>query len=271
VNGQSAGNQMAILYGLKASGATMHVLSWTLLGLFVGLGPLAKVDEPNAATALINRAIQAQGGLENLAKTQNMIRKATGTVLFFGQEVPFTDETIVQLPNRWRWTFEGGPAQGEKTRYTMTYNGDKAWQKAAEATTEAPKERLQEIREQVYCLWIATLVPFKTEKGFTFIVLADRKVNGQDAAAILVLRQGQNDLTLCFDKTSGLLVNIQRKAKEAGIPTDKEYFYSDYRSVNGVRLPTKYIEHSNGKKVVDVSSISYQFLSHVDASLFGKP
>jgi len=230
----------------------------------------ARADDPNPAMAVIDAAIKAHGGLENLAKTQGMKRTAAGTISFFGQEVAFTDEMIVKLPERWRWTFEGGP-QGQKTRFVVVYNGGKAWQSAAGGVTEVTKDRLREIGDEVYRLWIVTLAPLKTEKGFSLIALADSKVNGRDASCVLVSRQGQSDLKLFFDRATGLLVKIERKTKEAGIPTEKAYFYSGHTDVDGVKLPSKYIEESNGKKVVDVSTISYQLLPRADDSLFEKP
>jgi hypothetical protein len=241
-----------------------------ICGLFSGPKAIVRADDQTSATAIVDTAIKAHGGLDNLMKTQKIIRKATGVMSFFGQEVPFTDELVLQLPERSRYTLEGGP-QGQKTRFILVYDGDKAWQSAASATSEAPKDRLDMVRDEIYFLWLASLVPLKTHTGFTLAVLADAKVNDRNASTILVSREGRPDLKLFFDKASGLLVKAERKTKEAGVPMEKEYFYANYRNVGGVNLPTRYQEQSNGKKVVDVSSISYEFLSSVDDKLFAKP
>jgi hypothetical protein len=235
------------------------------LAFFTNFMRRASADDPNSATAVVSAAIQAHGGLEKLAKSQKIMRKDTGVMSFFGEDVRFTDEVVLQLPDRWRWTLEG-EAQGQKLRLSMGYNGDKAWQSARGNLTQVDKDGLQKIRDELYVLSVASLVPLKTEKGFTFITLPDGKVNGRDADCILVSQQGHNDLKLFFDKASRLLVKI-----EAGVPIDKEYVYLDHREIDGVKLPSKYVELTNGKKVVDVSAITYRFLPRLDDSTFEKP
>jgi hypothetical protein len=199
-----------------------------------------------------------------------MMRRATGTMSFFGQEIPFSDELTLQLPDKSRLVVEGGP-EGQKTKFTIVSRGDRAWQSTGGTVMDVTKDRLQEIQEELYVLWVSTLVPLKTEKGFSFIALADGKVGDRDTTSVLVSRQGRVDLKLSFDKPTGLLLKIERKAKQAGITIDKEYLYSGYRLVDGVELPSKYTERASGKKVVDVTSITYQFLSRADSSMFEKP
>jgi hypothetical protein len=208
--------------------------------------------------------------VENLVKTHLMMRRATGTMSFFGQEIPFSDELTLQLPNKSRLVVEGRP-EGKKTKFTIVCRGDKAWQETGGTVTEMTKDRLQVIQDELYVLWVASLAPLKTEKGFSFIALADTKVGDRDATSVLVSRQGRVDLKLAFDKPTGLLLKIERRAKQGGIPIDKEYFYSGYQRVGGVELPSKYAEKESGKKVGDVTSIEYRFLSRVDNSMFEKP
>ena len=156
-------------------------------------------------------------------------------------------------------------------RFIAVCRGDKAWRSVQGKATEATKDDLQVLQDELYVLWIANLTPLKTEKGFSFFTLPDSKVNDREASTILVSRQGRGDLRLSFDKASGLLVRIERKAKQTGFPVDKEYLYTDYRTVDGVKLPSKYVEQVNGKKVVDVATMSYQFLPRIDDSVFEKP
>ena len=249
---------------------TRMIMASLVGGLCSCLVPYARADEPSAAGKIIDTAIQAQGGLEALAKAQKMTRKATGRMSFFGQDVPFTEELTLQLPDHSRWTLEG-VQEGQKVRFIAVCRGDKAWRSVQGKATEATKDDLQVLQDELYVLWIANLTPLKTEKGFSFFTLPDSKVNDREASTILVSRQGRGDLRLSFDKASGLLVRIERKAKQTGFPVDKEYLYTDYRTVDGVKLPSKYVEQVNGKKVVDVATMSYQFLPRIDDSVFEKP
>src|SRR5262245_39779846 len=88
-----------------------------IVGLSRPLPPSAHGDDPNPAVSIVERAIKGHGGVENLVKTHLMVRRATGTMSFFGQEIPFSDELSLQLPDKSRLVVEGGP-QGQKTKFT---------------------------------------------------------------------------------------------------------------------------------------------------------
>jgi hypothetical protein len=230
----------------------------------------ASTSADDAAKAILQQAIKAHGGAELLAKTALMTRRAKGTMSFAGQEVPFTDELVLQLPLRWRWTLDAGDA-GQKTRLLFIVNGDKGWQTTTGVVTDITKERLVELHEEAYVIWLSTLLPFVKDTGFSLASLADAAVEGRPAASIQVAHKGHPDANLYFDKQSGLLVKIARRAKVAGLAVDKEYLYSAHRPFEGIQLPTRYAELANGKKLVDVADISYSFLRSVDDNTFGRP
>ena len=81
----------------------------------------------------------------------------------------------------------------------------------------------------------------------------------------------ETDSKLYFDKGTGYLVKIERRAPEAGLMVDKEYLYSAHKAFEGVQLPTRYVEITNGRKFVEAVDLSYQFLSAVDDKMFARP
>ena len=103
--------------------------------------------------------------------------------------------------------------------------------------------------------------------------MANRKAhqNGQPAAGVKVSQRGHTDATLYFDKETGLLVKIARRAQEAGLMVDKEYLFSAHKEFEGAKLPTKQVEMINGKKFTEVTSFTYKILRRVDESMFAKP
>lgn len=227
-------------------------------------------DGAGTAKAILDEAIKAHGGPKKLARTELMVRRAKGTMSFAGQDVPFLDELVLQLPERWRWTLDAGSA-GQKTRLVFVVNGEHGWQSSGGAVLDIGKEKLADLHDEAYVIWLSTLLPFVNDSGFSLTLLADATVEGRPAAAVLVAHKGRPDLTLYFDKQSGLLVKIARRAKEMGLAFDKEYVYSVPKSFEGVQLPTRYAELANGKKLVDVAEISYTFPGSVAASTFARP
>jgi hypothetical protein len=227
-------------------------------------------DDISAAKAVVNEAIKAHGGREKLTKTEFMTRQARGVMSLLGQEVSFTDELVSQLPERLRWTLDAA-SSGQKTRLLLVINGDKGWQSTGGTVMDISKERLEELREEAYVIWLSTLLPLLKDNRFSLAALPGAAVDGRPASGILVSYKGRPDVKLYFDKETGLLVKIARRAKEAGLAIDKEYVYSAHKAFEGVQLPTKYVELANGKKFVEVAAISYTFLRSVDDGTFARP
>jgi hypothetical protein len=238
------------------------VLAWTGVWLTVPL----QADDQDAARALIERAIKAHGGEDGLAKFQTSRRAGTGTMVLSGKELPFTEETVVQLPERARIAVD----VDRKVQIITVVNGDKGWNSAGGAVMELSKERVEEIREESYVLWLATLVPLK-KSSFKLTPLTEVKVNGKPVVGVQASAKDHGDVNLFFDKENGLLVKIERKAREAGVPVEKEYFYSEHKEFAGVKLPTKLVLLINGKKVIESSSLTYKVLDKVSEGTFAKP
>jgi hypothetical protein len=255
-----------------ARGFVMRMMLPFLLAsgcLFLG-GGATLADDASAAKAIVDAAVKAHGGQGELARTALMTRQAKGIMSLFGQEVSFTDQMVLQLPERFRWTLDTA-ASGQKTRLLLIINGDKGWQAISGNVMEISKDRLEELHEEAYVIWLSTLLPFSKNNRLSVASLPDAVVDGRPAAGVLVTHKGRPDVKLYFDKQSGFLVKIARRAKEAGLAIDKEYVYSAHKAFDGVQLPTRYIELTNGKRLVEVTEMSYQFLRLVDDRTFARP
>jgi hypothetical protein len=242
--------------------------------LFVGaLGTGASpihADDADLVASVIANAIRAHGGADHLSKLTQYTRTATGKMFFFGQEVPFKDELTVHLPRRWHWSLDLGSA-GQKKQITVVMDGDKGWQSTDGMVDELKGERLTELTEEGYVLWLSSFIPLKEDKEFQLSLLPEEKVQGQPAAVLRAAHKGHGEMRLFFDKQTGLLLKIARRAREAGAAVDKEYLYDSYKLTEGVALPTKYTEMINGKKFVEVSELSYKLLDRVSDNTFAKP
>jgi hypothetical protein len=232
--------------------------------------PVTPADDRSAAKAVLDAAIRSHGGAAELAKTALVTRQARGVMSLFGQEVAFTDELVLQLPERIRWTLDA-VGSGQKTRLLLIVNREKGWQSIGGSVVDIDKDRLAELHEEAYVMWLSFLLPFIKDDSFSVAPIPPGDVDGRPAAGVLVTPKGRPDAKLYFDKRSGLLVKIARRAKEAGLAVEKEYVYRAHKPFEGVQLPTKYLELTNGKKFVEVTAISYKFLRTVGDSTFARP
>lgn len=240
----------------------------TIVAIVLGMGVLTPAargaGDREKALAVVEQAIKAHGGADALNKAQTRSRNGRGELTLSGN-IAFKAEEIVSLPERCRTVLE---ATG--IRRVIVLNGAKGWMLTGGTTQELNKELLAELREEPYVWWLMTLTPLQKD-DFELTPLPDAKVNGDDASVIKVSHRGHVDVRMFFDKKTGLLVKIARRAKEAGIPLDKEYSYSDYKEYDGVKLPTKEITTVNGKKLSEVKFTDYQLLAKVEDKTFDRP
>ena len=80
----------------------------------------------------------------------------------------------------------------------------------------------------------------------------------------------QTMVTLYFDPETALLVRMRRYAAGAVGRTPTEYDYSDYRDVNGVKMPFKWTQMwLDGRESVELSEIRVN--TNIEAARFNKP
>ena len=235
-----------------------------LLACCLVLGGRAAAGE---AEDVVDKAIRAHGGADKLARVKQMQRSDTGTLSLGGGAAPFKDELIVDLPQRYRLDLVFGP---QKTNITVVVNPAGGWQVTGGGAAELGKERLHEQREEMYVLYVQTLVPLRKERGFTLTSLPDAKVQGRKAAGVKVVSKGHIDVRLYFDKDSGKLVKVSRTLPVAGLSLEKDTLLSDYKRFGGVELPTRIVEYDNGSKTAEIKSATYSF-PRITEKMFARP
>jgi hypothetical protein len=238
--------------------------------LVLGLSFLAaRAQDAASARAVIQRAVEAHGGIDRLSKLTTQVRTMKGE-LNFGGAVPATCDVSCELPGKCRWAYvlDKGNA---KAQSTLAINGDKGWQGGSGATKEMTNLQFKEVSEELYVLWVTSLVALR-DPAFELAALPQSKVNDQPADGVKVSRKGRPDIKLFFDKKTGLLVKAERKGTEAGTEVSREYLFSEPKEFEGLKLPTKQVVIDNGnKKIAEWSSISYRFPGKLDDSTFSKP
>jgi hypothetical protein len=242
-----------------------------LLVLFIlaVAGSRVRADDREAALAVINEVIRGDGGEERLARCRIMARNARGTFFFFGKDVRFTTQLVLEFPDRLRDTIEV-EQDNQKVHIVRVVTRDGAWTSTGGVAAEMNKPEADELREEMYVLWLTTLVPLK-DAAFQLAVLPESKVDGRPAAAIKVSRAGHPDVKLHFDKQTKRLTKLERQAREVGLVVNKEYLFSEPRDFEGVTRATKQVEFAAGKKTTELLATSFAFPGKVEESAFAKP
>lgn len=237
--------------------------------MILAAGGRARADDQAEASRVIAKAIDAHGGAAKLAKFKAVEWKAKGT--FHGPMGPgeFTTQVAVQFPDKSRFDVAAGDGFG----FVSVLNGDKGWAKFGEDQHEMDKGAIDEVKENLYVMWLTTAAPL-ADKTLTLKPLGESKVDERPVLGVLVSQPGHRDVSLFFDKETGLLSKMATRAKDlfqGGKEIDSEEIYSDYKEFDGVKRPTKVKELKDGKTSVEETRSDYKQSEKLDDKAFEKP
>jgi hypothetical protein len=116
------------------------------------------------------------------------------------------------------------------------------------------------------------LLPALTDKEYKPTLLAEIKVGDRPAVGVLLSHKDHKDVSLYFDKENGLLLKSEirlvepRQNKEMTL----EYLYSDYKELDGIKLPSKIAFKIDNKDfMMELTEIKP--VDKVENSQFDKP
>src|SRR5262249_32887432 len=145
--------------------------------------------------------------------------------------------------------------KGMKIQFLMAVNGDKGWSKADGAVLDMDAETLAEEKAGLYASWVAGLWPLLKDSAFQLAPLGEGKVGDRNVVGVKVSRKDRRDVSLFFDKESGLLLKSEVRAKDvmgAGNEFTQETLYGDYQETEGVKSPRKVTINRDGKPFVEI-------------------
>jgi hypothetical protein len=246
-----------------------------LLFAFAGAG---RADDQVDLQKVIDNAIKAQGGAENLNKYKAVTLKMKGKFYMGEEGTDFTGELATQEPGKSRidLSFE---IMGKQAKFIQVFDGAKGWKqvKLGDMTVvdeELNKESVAEAKESDYAGSVGRLVVLK-KKGFKLEPLGEVKVGDKPAIGVRVTHKGHRDISLFFDKKTGLMVKSERVIKDPDQGGDTEItqaeLYEDYKDVKGVKHAHKLTITRDGKKHVDAEITEVKPAEKLDENIFSKP
>ncbi len=239
--------------------------------VLAAIGPARADDDAKAAQALVDKAIKAHGGADVLAKFPGMVAKFKGKFHGMGEAISMTGEISSQGADQFKMEVEV-EAGGQTFRIVNVLNGNKGWTRIGDNTMDLDKDKLTEAQEQAYAGWLATLAPL-SGKGFTLATTGELLVADKPALGVKVSSKGRRDVTLYFDKQTGMLVKYESRVKDEGSGQEvtEESFPSGYKDVQGTKQATKFTTKRDGKLYVEGDITDYQLADKLGAEVFAKP
>jgi hypothetical protein len=227
----------------------------------------AAAEEP--ARSVLNKAIEAQGGAEALARFKGFAYSQTGTVYGpDGVSRAATAKVAYQLPDKIR--IESRMPDG--SMFVSVFDGTHGWVKRGDRTDEMKPAELTAAKELSYLLHVTSLVPLR-DAAFTLADPGNSTVQGHAVAGIKVSRAGHPDVQLYFDRDSGLLYKLSTRETGArtGEQVDREEVTRDYRDIGGMKAAMYFMVWINGKPRVEMKLSDFKCAEKLDEHLFAKP
>jgi hypothetical protein len=227
------------------------------------------------AKAVIQKAIDAHGGKEKIDKYPAAISKFKGEMSVSGLDMTFEGKGA-QGPNQYKIELVADVA-GQKLTISQAVDGGKVKVKAMLAGMMLPQPEdeaaMEELKFALVNQEISQLTPLIANvKKYSIKSGPDEDVDGKKAATVDVTVKMDGDKTkevkLFFDKDSSLLVKYSRKGLSPGAGDGKEALQesvmSDFKVIEGVKVPMKVVNYSDGKKFMSMTQVEYKLLEKLD-------
>jgi hypothetical protein len=244
----------------------------TALAVGLGLGVAgARAGDEAEAKARLDKAMKAMGGKAKLAKLNTASLKGKITASEGGMEITVEIEGVWKGTSQYRADVEI-QAGGNNKKGLLVLNGEKGWFKEGDKTEAAPEGMAAFFHNLFHAARMPNLLPALTDKAYKLTSLAEAKVDEKDALGLLIEHKDRKDVSLYFDKKTGLPLKSEVRLTEPGSGKELtiEYHYTDYKDFDGVKLPAKItIKAADKELTAEVSEI--KSLEKVEASQFDMP
>jgi hypothetical protein len=241
-----------------------------LLGLAV-VAPV-RADDQADARKIIDKAIEAQGGADTIAKNPASTTKLKGKFYGMGDGIDYTGTFAIQAPNRLHFTIDM-TVMGKAVTVIQAIDGDKGWISINGMVVDFPKEALAEAHAGLHLHEVGYLVCL-TGNDYKLSTVGEAKIDDRPAVGVHVERKDRRDINLFFDKETGLLLKTETRAKDPAAGdqefTDERY-YRDYKKVGPVMVPHKVEVNRDGKLFLDGETTELTMSEKLDEGLFAKP
>jgi hypothetical protein len=247
---------------LRITAIVLLTLRWTEFGW--------SADDA-ALRSVVDKAIQAHGGADKLARFQASTAKLKGTVSIGEQKIAFTGDLATQGGDQQRIEVSLN-VDGQALRVFNVLNRDRGWVKINDTLIEMGADKLADARAKAQADWLATLLPL-TDKSVTLSAMGEMVIDGRAAIGINASRPGSRDVGLLFDKETHRLVKTQSQTRDEGTEqlVSEETFLSDYKEIEGTQQPMKFVIKHDGKLHAELEVTELKPQEKLDDSVFAAP
>jgi zinc protease len=218
------------------------------------------IEQRAAATALLDRIIEAKGGLDKLRALKSIVVTQTLSNPDSDSRAYSKTTNYIEYPDHFRI---------DTPTVTQAFDGTNAWIKDPRGVRDGGELMLREARASMRRDVVALLLAAKDGKVTSRLLPDVKDAAGKTAHALELVAPDLNPIVLYADPATNLLTKLTFIADAIGRPLVEEQF-GEYRVVDGIQIP-----FSGSRKVgalsVDRMATDVKINTPLDPALFKRP
>lgn len=153
---------------------------------------------------------------------------------------------------------------------SFIYNGAQGWMKSAQGVRDMPGSQLEDIVKEIAGNMFSVLQNFE-KPDYSVQFFKEEKAEGKTLNVVIVKHTPTNTTMRFFiDAQTNLITKKVARGRTRQGPADIEEQFSDYRDVNGVKIPFKTTGLADSKKQTEIIISSVTINGGVNPELFKK-
>ncbi len=229
--------------------------------------PIPEASESDIAKAkeILAAAVDAHGGLDKLTAVKNAVSESNSTVNTPAGKADLNVKFLHLFPDKLRQDVE--TPQG---KMSYVFDGKTVYVVSSMGTQPLPPEISKSFNDSVFRETIPLLINL-TQNIIPVQYSGTEEVQGNPAAILLVKQPSGEMLKIFISEETHLIVKYAFRETEQGVTLNKEQHFSDYRDVNGVKMPYHIVQTVNGNPYIENRISSIEFNTGLDETLFEIP
>lgn len=218
---------------------------------------------------ILDRAATAMGGADKLEKYHGVSWKGKGKFRQANIALVLDGESYIRDGNQFRYELYLG--ENQQTSLVVIITSTMGWVKAG-ATQPLP-EQLSPLRADFYALALSQRPHALRDKAYQLTSIGEVAVEGKTAFGLRVAQKGWPDVTLYFDKETGLAVKSEVRVKDPSTAQEAsdEFFLSDYKMFGSLKYYTKAVGKRDGNDYTERDLTEVTWHEQLPDNLFERP
>lgn len=250
----------------------MRAIMISAAAVAVFLQSLGGAQPQDEARAIITKGIKAMGVDKDSDDFKGMRMKSKGTLEVMGMTLNIAQTVTIRYPDQFREALNL-EVNNMNVPIVTIFDGKKGWVEANGMVVMKFDDKANaEMKEIAGLIRISRLKPL-LDKQYQLAVIGEVKVEEKPALGVRVSSKGVKDISLFFDKQTGLLSKVERQALDVatGQEVQEERIVRSYKDQDGRKVPHQVTVNRDGKKLLEVEVTEFANLDNVDASEFQMP